>query len=93
MVNEKCVNYIDEVIVWARDYRSIIDRGRSLSARWGALIGAIIQETDFEGYANKITPTGDPGTMKDSLLAVVGNIDIIASAFDAGIDTNVEKIT
>lgn len=88
--NSKQVGFIDEGRDLARRYREIVDELQDYAKRWGALYGSILVESDMP---EQIIPSGTPATRLNSYNDVVGNMESIITTFDAGQDTNFERVS
>lgn len=88
--NQKQVGFVDEVRSFARSYRALIEQADALTNRWASLYNTIVDESDMP---DAIIPSGDPATRLASFMDAISNINTIISDFDAGIDTNFERIS
>lgn len=88
---DKQAQFVNEVRQWATSYRELLTEGRDVIAQWNALYNTSVLEQDCEQGTNvQMVPNV---TRKQSVVDVIANISSILSAFDAGMNTNFERIT
>lgn len=90
MENQKQVDFISKVRQLSTQYRNLIGELDEMSNQWNALYGSLVAEADFESGNMAVIPNP---TRLQSLTDVIGNMQTIVSTFDAGIDTNFERVT
>lgn len=94
--NDKQQNFISDARQLATRYRDIVNELNALSEAYESLYVNILTEEDFTGENMAVipySPDTNPATRLASLVAVIGNMQTIVSTFDAGQDTNFERIT
>ncbi len=86
-MDDKKQFYIEDVRQWVRDYRQMMARAESLTGQWGALYNTLLVDDDM--------PDGvitDGTSQLSSFATVVGNLGTLTADYDAGIDTNFERV-
>lgn len=91
--NQKQSDFISSVRQFVTAYRKVMADAGELSNRWGALYSTILTEEDFANGNEAVIPSGDPESRLTSLDSVMANINTMLSVFDAGIDTNFERVS
>lgn len=91
--NDKQSDFITRTRQAAAQYQALIEQLRALDNEWGALYNSILSEDDFMGSNLAVIPSGDPATRLTSLTTAISNFESIISAYDAGVDTNLERIS
>lgn len=71
-------------------YTDWVKEANEIMEEWESLYNALIVEEDFIGSNLDIIPDG---TRLVALTTAIGNISTILTNYDAGIDTNFERVT
>ena len=91
--NDKQSDFVTRARQVAAQYQALIETMRTLDNDWISLYNAILTEEDFVGNNLAVIPSGDPATRLASLVTVIANIETIVTAYLAGINTNMERIS
>ena len=86
-MDEKKQAYIEEARAWARGYRASMEQAVALGDQWEALYSSIVTDEDMPGGV-----ISDGTSQLSSFATLVANMGTLATAFDAGLDTVVERV-
>ena len=84
---EKKQSYIENVRQFMRDYGAMMARAQALGGQWSALLNQIITEEDMPGGI-----ISDATSRLSSFATVISNMTTLVTTYDAGLDTNFERV-
>ena len=84
---EKKQSYIEDVRQFVRDYGAMMARAQALGGQWSALLSTIITEDDMPGGI-----VSDGTSRLSAFTSVIGNMATLVTTYDAGLDTNFERV-
>lgn len=90
MANTKVSDFITKVRQLAREYEALMVEARGITGEWNALYNTMLFDTEFTGENLDIVPNP---SYTQSITDAIGNLTTIISAWDAGINTNFERVT
>ena len=93
MSNAKQSDFITVARQRAAAYQALIEDMRATINDWSALYNSILTEEDFVGANEAVIPSGDPPTRLASLVTAISNFESIIASYDAGINTNFERVS
>ncbi len=86
-MDEKKQAYIEIVRAIARAYRDLAGQMAEVDGQWSALYSTIITDDDMPGGI-----VSDGTSQLSSFTTVIANFGTLVTAYDAGIDTNFERV-
>lgn len=89
MANAKVSDYITKVRQWSSQYAVLMTEADGLINQWSALYTTLVTDDEFVGENSAVIPNP---TKTVSLTSVIANMQTILSAYDNGIDSNVERV-